>query len=300
MELGKLAQVITKVISRKRVTGLGLEIEGHFKGKILEKEFRDTEKQATKNIVLGMANALKEILTDVGSYDRTLDECIDDIAAANDLLGILVIKDKIINAANKSKSKIQAFKRDFENSQNTVLSLSKKLEQTQSKAVVDSTTKVFNRSAYDMRIIQAIHEFKRYGNDVCLIVCDIDHFKKFNDNHGHRAGDKVLASTATTMKNAIRTSDQLFQYGGEEFVVLLYCTPVENALKVADKIRADVKRDFFLYKGKELKVTISVGVAFLQEGDTETSIFERADKAMYEAKRNGRDRVEISPESVPA
>lgn len=172
------------------MTDLGLEIEGHFKGKTLEKEFRDTEKKTTRNIVLGMANVLKEILTDIGSYDRTLDECIDDIANADDILGILAIKDKISKAAKKSKFKIQAFKRDFEFSQNTVLSLSKKLEQTKSSVVVDFLTKIYNRSAYDMRIAQAIHEFKRYGNAVCVIVADIDRFKKFNDTHGHRAGDR--------------------------------------------------------------------------------------------------------------
>ena len=247
-----------------------------------------------------MANVLKEILTDIGSYDRTLDECIDDIANADDILGILAIKDKIIKAAKKSKFKIQAFKRDFKFSQNTVLSLSKKLEQTKSSVVVDSLTKIYNRSAYDMRIAQAIHEFKRYGNAVCVIVADIDRFKKFNDTHGHRAGDKVLASTAATLKNAIRDSDQIFRYGGEEFVVLLYGAPVENALKVAEKIRTEVKRDFFVYKEKKLKVTISVGVAFLQEGDTEATVFERADKALYEAKQNGRDRVEFINKSVPA
>ena len=179
------------------------------------------------------------------------------------------------------------------------MTLSKKLEESQSQAVVDSLTKILNRSAYDMRIAQTIDSYHRNRIPVCLIVIDIDNFKVFNDTHGHRAGDKVLYSTATTMKNSIRSADQIFRYGGEEFVVLLYDTPIEMGEKVAEKIRSEVKRDFLVYKGKELKVTISLGVAFLQDGDTGESLFERADRALYKAKRSGRDKVMVSQAKVP-
>ncbi len=295
LELDKLSQVINKVVSCNKLTDLGREIEAHFKGKTLENEFHETENQATKSIVLVMANALKEVLTDIGSFDQTLDQCIDDISDATDLKEITAIKDRIFLAVKKSKSKTQAIKKDLETSQSAVLRLSKKLEQSQSRAVVDSLTKILNRSAYDMRIGQVVQDFQKTKNPACLIVCDVDHFRIFNDTHGHSAGDKVLCSTASTMKNSIGDSDQIFRYGGEEFVVLLYGVSVEKGVKVAEKIRSEVKRDFFVHKDKELKVTISVGVAFLQEGDTATSVFERADKAAYEAKRKGRDRVEVSP-----
>lgn len=294
VELEKMGQIISKVISRKKITEMSREIEAHFEGKTLEKAFHGVEKQATKSIVLGMAHALKDVLTDVGSYDQTLDECIGDIANASNLKDISAIKDKIVHAAKKSKSKTQAIRKDLEVSKNAVLSLTKKLKQVQTKTVVDSLTKVLNRSAYDMKIGQAIYDFQKTGNSICLIVCDIDHFKKFNDMHGRRAGDKVLASTAGTMKNTIRDYDHIFRYGEDEFVVLICGVSIERAEKMAEKIRAEVKRDFFVYKEKELKVTISLGVAFMQEGDTETSLFERADKALYEAKRTGRDLVGVS------
>ena len=300
MDLKKLGEVMEKVVARKNKTELGKEIDGYFKETSLEKGFRETERQAIKEIVLSIANALKEVLTGVGSYDQALDECIEDISETDDLKDISAIKDKIMKAAKKSKSKTQGFKNELESSKNAALALSKKLEQTQSQAVIDSLTKVLNRSAYDMKIIETIHSFKRNKIPVSLIVIDIDNFKIFNDTHGHRAGDKVLCSTAATMKNSIRATDQIFRYGGEEFVVLLYDASVENAIKVAEKLRSEVKRDFFVYKEKELKVSISLGVASLQEDDAETSVFERADKALYEAKRKGRDRVEVSQVGVPA
>lgn len=295
MNLDKLHQVINKVVSRRKVTDLGQEIEAHFKGKTLEKDFQKSEKQATKNILLGIIHTLKEVETDVGSYDHTLDECIGDIAAANDLKDILAIKDKVFNAVKKSKSKTQANKRDLQISQNAFLKLSKKLVETQSNSVVDPLTKILNKSAYDMVIVQAIHDFQRTKNPVCLMVCNIDNFKNFNDTYGQRAADKVLCSTATNLEDYVKNSGQIFRYGGKVFVVLLHNTPSDNAVKLAGKICSKVKRDFFVFKEKKLKVTISLGVTFLQEGDTDTSVFERADKALYEAKRKGKGCVEVSP-----
>jgi diguanylate cyclase len=298
-ELKKLGEVIKKSVGRNKKTDLGQEIEEYFKGISLEKNFHEAEKQATKELVLSIANALKEVLTDLGGYDQALDECIEDISETEDMKDISAIKDKIMKAAKKSKSKTQAFKKELEISNNAALTLSKKLEVSQSQAVIDALTKILNRSAYDMRIAQTIDSFNRNRIPVCLIVIDIDNFKIFNDTHGHRAGDKVLYATAATMKNSIRTADQIFRYGGEEFVVLLYDVPFKMGKKVAEKIRSEVKRDFLVYKGKELKVTISLGISFLQEGDTGESLFERADKALYEVKRNGRDKVGVSPVEVP-
>ena len=298
IELDKLGQVINKVASNKK-TDLTWEIEGYFKGRTLAKQFQEAEKQATKGIALGMAFALKEVIGDVGSYDQTLDECNKDIVAANNLKDISAIKKKIAFAVKKSKSKTQTIKKELKINQNALFSLSKKLKQSQPKEVIDSLTKILNRSAYEMKIVQVIHDFQRTGDSVCLLQCDLDHFKKFNETHGQRAGDKILSSIASTIKSSIRDSDDIFRIGGEEFVVLLYGAPVENAIKVAEKIRSEVKRDFLVYKKKELKVSISLGVAFLQEGDTETSVFERADKALHEAKQKGRDCVEISPVGIP-
>jgi diguanylate cyclase (GGDEF)-like protein len=292
IELDKLSQVISKVASKKS-TDLTQEIAGYFKEKTLEKQFQATVKKATKGIALDMAFSLKETLIVVGSFDQTLDRCHKDIATANNLKDISAIKDRITYAVKKSQSKTRAVKKDFEAKQNTLLSLSKKLNQTQPKEVIDSLTKVLNRSAYDIAIGQAIHGFQKTRKPVCLIECDIDHFKIFNDTHGKRSGNMALSSIASTIKNSIRSSDDVFRFGGDKFIVLLHDATANYAEKVAEKIRTEVKRDFLVYKGKELKVTISLGVTFLQEGDNETSVFERADKALHEAKQKGRDRVSI-------
>ena len=150
---------------------------------------------------------------------------------------------------------------------------------------------MLNRAAYNMRIGQMIQEFKRYQEEWALLTLDIDHFKKFNDQYGHQLGDNVLKSVAGTVKNCIRVSDRIFRYGGEEFVVLLSRVNSQIATHLAEKICQEVEKSFVLHGDKKLKVTVSIGGAIITSGDNELSIFERADKAMYGAKNNGRNQV---------
>ena len=136
-----------------------------------------------------------------------------------------------------------------------------------------------------------IHEFKRYKEEWALLILDIDHFKKFNDDYGHQLGDKVLKSVAGTVRDSIRVSDQIFRYGGEEFVVILSRVNNKTTPQLAKKICREVERDYFVHNEQKLKVTISIGGAVVTDNDTEQSLFERADKAMYKAKHTGRNRV---------
>ena len=136
-----------------------------------------------------------------------------------------------------------------------------------------------------------VQEFKRYKEEWALLTLDIDHFKKFNDEFGHQLGDNVLKLVASTVKNCIRISDRIFMYGGEEFVVLLGRVNTEIATHLAEKICNEVEKSHLMCGDKKLKVTVSIGGAIITTDDTELSIFERADKAMYRAKNNGRNQV---------
>ncbi len=161
------------------------------------------------------------------------------------------------------------------------------------QALVDPLTQVLNRNAYNLTLEQTLRDFRRYNDPTILIVADIDHFKKLNDNHGHKTGDNVLRSVAASLNNTIRASDFIFRYGGEEFVILLKKCSLEQSKSVAEKVRRQVELDCSLDKGQPLSVTISLGLTQFKEKDTEDSVFQRADQALYKAKSNGRNRVEI-------
>ena len=168
------------------------------------------------------------------------------------------------------------------------------LTKSQAKAMVDSLTKLPNRGAYDAYIEKEFQRFTRYGGDLSLIVCDVDKFKSINDNYGHQAGDKVLQLISRQVKKGTRQTDLLARYGGEEFVAILPGTDIESALQVAEKIRLEVAKSPFHFKGKRVQITISCGVASFTKGCTHQQIFEKADKALYRAKENGRNQCLVA------
>ncbi len=162
------------------------------------------------------------------------------------------------------------------------------------QALVDPLTEVLNRNAYNLTLEQTLRDFRRYKDPTLLIIVDIDHFKKFNDNYGHKSGDDVLRSVAKSLNHSIRTSDFVFRYGGDEFVILLKKCSLEKGEQVAEKIRRQVEKKFTGEKGQKLPVTVSLGLTQLKGNDTEDSVFQRADQALYKAKSKGRNQVEIA------
>ncbi len=201
------------------------------------------------------------------------------------------LKDVFVEEMQKVKEHSHTLNEELEEHKKNSLILAEKLEQSQAQALEDPLTNVLNRSAYNLKMVQLTHEFKRYNEEWALLMLDIDRFKKFNDDFGHKLGDKVLKSVAGTVSDSIRASDQIFRYGGEEFVVILGRINAKTATQLAEKICRQVEKDYFVDGDKKFQVTISIGGAIISKDDTEMSLFERADKAMYRAKNNGRNQV---------
>lgn len=168
------------------------------------------------------------------------------------------------------------------------------LEEQRHKATHDTLTGLPNREAYVERAFQEMQRFKRYSRPLTLAVCDIDHFKKINDGYGHQAGDKVLKLIAKVISTRLRNVDFIARYGGEEFVLLMPETTPDQAFKVLDKIRAAVGKTPFRFKESPVNITISFGLAGFIEDDSADTVFERADKALYRAKDEGRNRCIIA------
>jgi diguanylate cyclase (GGDEF)-like protein len=157
-------------------------------------------------------------------------------------------------------------------------------------AFIDSLTGVKNRSAFDDNFSRDIEFNRRKHSDLSLLVLDIDFFKNINDQYGHAVGDLVLKEIAATVEHTIRSSDALYRYGGEEFVVVLNDTNIAGALLLAKRIRRNVEC-LRIKSLKDVSITLSVGVSSMVEQDNSKSLFERADAALYQAKENGRNQV---------
>ena len=161
----------------------------------------------------------------------------------------------------------------------------------------DALTGVGNRRKFDEAYSVEINRIQRYGGELCIMVADIDNFKKINDRYGHGVGDEVLAQFAELLCKLVRPTDVVARIGGEEFVVLMPHTGVSKAVVTADRVRASLaaQRVSTLME----PVTVSIGVAELEKGESRDSILHRADRALYHAKRTGRNKVaEANPSGL--
>jgi len=163
---------------------------------------------------------------------------------------------------------------------------------TVAMAEVDGLTGVYNRRHYQQELERILGLAHQSEHTLSIVVFDLDHFKRCNDEHGHLVGDEVLKDVARLLVEKVRQTDMVARYGGEEFVVLLADTKPEAAAQVAEKLRAQVK-ETPLARGQVLGLTLSAGVAGTSGSDTAEQLFARADRALYQAKAEGRDRVVI-------
>lgn len=165
------------------------------------------------------------------------------------------------------------------------------LEATRVQAMKDALTELPNRQAYNEHIEREYSRWKRRAYPLSLAVCDIDHFKAINDNLGHLRGDKVLKLVARELSRRVRSEDFVARFGGEEFIIVMPDTDEPSAIAAVEKVRAAIEACPFNFNNERIPVTASFGVTSFMEGDTIESCFERADKALYQAKNAGRNQV---------
>jgi diguanylate cyclase (GGDEF)-like protein len=182
------------------------------------------------------------------------------------------------------------------------MKLDQRLRAAESLATTDALTGLCNRRQFDAQLRQESLYSERHQQPFALLMVDLDHFKSVNDNYGHPEGDRVLQYVAKCLSAALRGSDQAFRFGGEEFTALLRGCDRERAQMVAERVRARIhKSEFTFSNGDQRRITASIGIAFADQSNQfeHKSLLERADAALYRAKRCGRDRVEAEPMSTP-
>lgn len=168
----------------------------------------------------------------------------------------------------------------------------KYLQKLENLSMTDQLTGLYNRRFFDEQFAKEIQRVNRYSLKLCVIMFDIDHFKSVNDQFGHQVGDSVLKEFSTLIQKIIRSSDTVFRWGGEEFIALLPETNIENATLIAEKLRSSIEQHTFEHIDK---MTASFGVAAVNEQkESSTLTIKDADKALYLAKEQGRNRVVIA------
>jgi diguanylate cyclase len=231
---------------------------------------------------------------DAGRYGKSLAGLGRDLDGAGAAEHVRKVVKQIVAATQDMSARAQGLETRLKASAADVTALKRDLEDTRLEASTDALTGIGNRKHFEARLKLAAAEADAEKAPLALLLLDVDHFKTFNDTHGHQLGDEVLRLIGRELKNNVKGRDTAARYGGEEFVVVLPSTTLANALKVAEQIRTQVERRRVVRSatGEVLAaITLSVGVSAYRHGEKLTELIERADGALYAAKHAGRNRV---------
>jgi len=239
-----------------------------------------------------MAVAIRGFVGDMDEYTDRLDQHRDNINQAETLEQIRDTAQKILVELDAMRGENSSLRQDVLTMEKKIRDQEDELQELSRQTSIDPLTLVANRAAFDARLAEEISRSERYKRTFSLIMIDLDHFKNVNDSFGHQAGDRVLRAFGKILDSKTRLSDFVARFGGEEFVVILPDTRLSTAVKVADKVRVYFERTTFHVDKDRLKITASFGVSQLADEDTAETIIKRADRALYLAKLDGRNRTQ--------
>jgi diguanylate cyclase len=231
---------------------------------------------------------------DASRYGEALQDYSGRLVPGLDEATVRRIVDGVVDETQKMRARNQAIVGDIKRSSAEIEELRRTVENVRREAHTDSLTGIANRRSFDENLAAAIRQAAEQDTTLGLLMVDIDHFKGFNDNFGHQVGDKVLQLVARILKQSVKGRDTVARYGGEEFAVVLPNTPLPGSAALAEQIRTAVASRRIVHKGSGEDfgvITLSVGVATLHKGETRDALIGRADRALYAAKTQGRNRV---------
>ncbi len=239
-----------------------------------------------------MINRLDQI---TGNHSENLDNHLLKLKETEEIDDLNKLKNEITGELSLVIANNNEIHSNILDAQETVKRLQSKMEEVADMATIDALTGLYNRRALFSRLTEEYSRARRYGQGFSILLIDIDDFKKVNDEHGHQVGDGILRGLGAFLRQNLRDSDFPSRYGGEEFICLLPSTDLIQASQAGEKIRKQLSSSKLSSKkmGMSLQITVSIGAATLNanEGEDIDSLIKRADDALYQAKRNGKNQL---------
>lgn len=238
--------------------------------------------------------AIDTAMATANAYSGSLRAATNDLDRGISPEAMKTLAARLLAETHKMQDTNRALERKLAASRDDIAALQRDLDDVRRESMQDPLTKVANRKRFDEGLGEAIIQAEETGTPFCLLLLDIDHFKRFNDTYGHQTGDQVLRLVAMTLRSNVKGKDLVARYGGEEFAAVLPGTDLDGAMAVAEAIRAAIQAKELLKRSTKERlgrITISVGVAVYHSSENAATLIDRADRCLYAAKNAGRNRV---------
>jgi diguanylate cyclase len=268
-----------------------------YKQSTLKKNLNDAQ-QRLKTMLATFVDRLADFANTTGEFHDRIGVCAEKITKAKDIGDLSDVLDVVMQetravqlAAQRSRDELTEMRSRVQEAEQEVARLQSELTQTSEMVRHDPLTGALNRKGMDEAMEREVARMRRRDSPMCVAMLDIDNFKKINDTYGHDVGDQALVHLAQVVREALRPQDTLARFGGEEFVIILSDTRIDDGVHTMVRVQRELTRKFFLLRNEKLLITFSCGVAELAGEEQPASAMKRADDAMYLAKRAGKNRV---------
>jgi diguanylate cyclase len=255
-------------------------------------------KSSFKNMIATFADRLVHMSDSSGTYQEKIEGYADKLSETEDILQINDILENLMQDTHtmqaeivRSREALLQQRDNVDSAQEKIRKLQEELSQLSEAVRVDQLTGVLNRRGLDEAMVREISRAQRGGNQLSVALLDIDNFKSLNDTYGHHVGDTALQHLSKVIKATVRPTDVVSRFGGEEFVILLPDTGLDQAVTTIQRLQRALTKQFFMGNNDRLLITFSAGVALLKNNEKEAAVLHRADQSMYLAKKTGKNRV---------
>ncbi len=272
-----------------------------YKQSTLKQSINDA-KSSLKLLIANFIERLGEFSTSTGEYHNKIDTYSQKLSQSDDIAQITAILDEVLTVTKaiqldtlRSRDSVIEAQERVNAANQRIIELESELENLSELVREDQLTRTLNRRGMEEAFEREVSRSERRGTPLCIAVIDIDDFKKLNDTLGHQAGDDALVHLSRTIKETTRPNDVVARFGGEEFIVILPDAELDDAVQTITRLQRELTRQLFMYNNQKQVITFSAGVALKQPHESRDTLIGRADKAMYEAKRAGKNRVFAAP-----
>lgn len=250
-------------------------------------------REQTVEAMMKLVHSTKQLNKDVDCHNSALESAHEELGAMKAGEDLAVLQTALMLNIKQVVEANRRLENDLVVSRYKMEEQAQELDRTRTEARTDALCKIGNRKAVDETLKFMVSRYHSEAISFGLMLIDVDHFKRINDSFGHNAGDEVLSSIAIALKECVRPTDFVGRMGGDEFVIMLNGLDGDNANMVGERIRAAIELYDFSFdsKGQSTVVTLSMGLAVVRDSDSVTTLFERADMALYRAKELGRNRL---------